>query len=259
MPAESRHIYHLQVNDMDIAASFSEREVREICLPLLYEWTRRQQATARRYVVFIAAPPGCGKTVLAGFLEYLSRSTPGITPLQAIGMDGFHYPQAYLQAHKTVRDKETVSLLSIKGAPETFDTSLLYDHLKRLQEDQLFWPGYSRRTHDPVPDAITVREKIVLVEGNYLLLNREPWKRMKELCDYSVFLQEDAEVLKERLIARKTAGGMKPADAIQWYERSDRRNIDIVLKESMPADCVISFSGDTEHIRSKADMTTDND
>lgn len=245
MPVENRHVYHLQVNDMDIAASFSEREVREICLPLLYEWTERQQQTGRRYVVFIAAPPGCGKTVLAGFLEYLSRNTQGITPLQALGMDGFHYPQAYLRAHTTVRNKETVNLLSIKGAPETFDAGRLYDHLKRLQEDRLFWPGYSRRTHDPVPDAISVRAKIVLIEGNYLLLNREPWKRMKELCDYSVFLQEDAEVLKERLIARKAAGGMELTDAKKWYERSDRRNIETVLKESTPADCVIRFGRGT--------------
>ncbi|MBQ5960974.1 MAG: nucleoside/nucleotide kinase family protein [Firmicutes bacterium] len=222
---------------LETTAYFDMADIRDIFAPLLAEWTARQKALGRRMFVFLAAPPGCGKTTLVSFLAALSRDPrfvpDGTLPVQAAPMDGFHHYAAWLKSHTTVRDGRTILFDEIKGAPETFDVDALAAKLIEARaSDTVLWPSYSRTLHDVLPDSGTLTGQIFLVEGNYLLLDSSPWKELAgQFCDYSLYMYADLSILRERLIARKTASGHPQAEAEAFYAFSDGRNAELVLTD----------------------------
>ena len=236
----------LTVNGFGFVARYGEKDVEHVLLPLLWRWTELQKERGERLVVMLAAPPGAGKSTLAAFMEWLSRCTPEATPLQAVGMDGFRYPNAYLSAHSFVdEDGREVCMRSRKGAPQTFDVEGLRAALADARSDAPApWPTYSRVLHDVVAASLPIRKKILLVEGNYLLLDEGRWKGLAELADYTVFLSAPEALLRERLVARKVAGGSTPEEARAWYETSDGRNVARVLAHHSPADLELALGAD---------------
>lgn len=228
------------VTGLPVTAVYHQEDVQKIFLPLLGLWTERQKMLGRRMFIFMAAPPGCGKSTLAAYLEKLSRMET-LTPVQAAAMDGFHHTAAYLKSHRTVRDGRTILLDEIKGAPETYDTEKFAAKLREASEnEELRWPAYSRTEHDVLEDVLGISAKIVIVEGNYLLLDRSPWKEItEEYCDFGMYLYADQEVLKKRLVGRKAASGHSQADAESFYEFSDGRNAALVLNDRPETDLVL--------------------
>ena len=216
---------------------FPRQTVEEVYLPLLKQLTRMQQEKDSRLLVLLAAPPGCGKTVTSAFLQHLSQTTPGLTPLTVIGMDGFHHYQDYLLAHTIERDGRQINMVQVKGAPETFDLPLLTARLKRVAAgENCGWPTYDRTTHNPRENAIQVQGPIVLLEGNYLLLDREGWRDLKTYADYTIAMREDEDLLRRRLISRKISTGVTPEAAATFVDFSDLHNVRTCLQETMPAD-----------------------
>lgn len=236
----------LSVNGFEFVARYGEKDAERVLLPLLMRWTELQAERGGRLVAFLAAPPGAGKSTLAAFMEWLSRRTPGATPVQTVGMDGFHYPNAYLDAHSLVdEDGREVCMRSRKGAPQTFDVEGLRAALADARTDAPRpWPSYSRILHDVVPASLPIREKILLVEGNYLLLDEGRWAGLAGLADHTAFLAAPEALLRERLVARKVAGGATPAEARAWYEASDGRNVAHVLAHHSPADLELALGAD---------------
>lgn len=57
--------------------------------------------------------------------------------------------------------------------------------------------------HDPVEDAVYVDGDIVILEGNYLLLNEDGWRDLSKMADYTISIKADPEMLKKRLVERK--------------------------------------------------------
>lgn len=227
-----------------VEAAFPDANVRDIFLPLLMRLTALHRRKGRRVVALLAAPPGAGKSTLAMFLEGLSRETPGVQPLTALGMDGFHLPRAYLAGHTAVRDGEVIPLAQIKGAPETFDLAVLSSALAHVAAgENCPWPRYDRALHDPVAgDAVT--GEVVLVEGNYLLLDMPGWRELRKYADYSVFIDADPDRLRRRLVARHVAGGRSPEAAAAFVDGSDMANARLCLERSMPADLRLRLADD---------------
>ena len=239
----------LTVNGFGFVARYGEKDVEHVLLPMLMRLTELQAERGGRLIAFLAAPPGAGKSTLAAFMEWLSRRTPEATPPQAVGMDGFHYPNAYLDAHSFVdEDGREVGMRSRKGAPQTFDVEGLRAALADARSDAPApWPTYSRVLHDVVDASLPIRKKILLVEGNYLLLDEGRWTGLAELADYTVFLSAPEALLRERLVARKVAGGStpEPEEARAWYEASDGRNVARVLAHHSPADLELALGADS--------------
>ena len=233
--------YKVNINGLDIEANFSQRSIDEILLPLLQRLTNMQKEKGSRVLVMVAAPPGAGKSTLVSFLEKLSKETEGITPIQAIGMDGFHMRQEYLVSHTTVRDGEEIPMVQIKGAPETFDLTGLMVRVSSVAKAEICgWPIYDRTLHNPVDNVITVDGDIVLLEGNYLLLNRQGWDELSKMADYTIFIKADEKLLRNRLIERKALSGNSTSDATSFVDFSDMVNVRTCLQESKPADLVIN-------------------
>lgn len=231
--------FSVDINGLTVEATYSEESINYIFIPLLHKLTLLQEVKEKRILIFLAAPPGAGKSTLAQFLKHLSEKTEGVTPITVIGMDGFHRYQEYLLSHETVRNGESIPMTKVKGAPETFDLELLRKRIEMVAAgDECGWPEYDRTKHDPQENAITVKGNIVLLEGNYLLLNDEGWCKLKEYADYTISIKANPELLRERLIERKEMemNEYSNEEAVAFVDYSDMVNVQTVLERSSQAD-----------------------
>lgn len=193
--------YTFNNNGIEICARYSESEINEIFIPLLKNLSDLYTKKNSRLLVMLAAPPGAGKSTLSSFLEYLSKDVISGKKVQAVGMDGFHRRQEYLTSHTTKVNGQEVLMVDIKGAPVTFDLERLKDKTeKMLSENNCGWPVYNRLLHNPVEDAVYVDGDIVILEGNYLLLNEDGWRDLSKMADYTISIKADPEMLKKRLV-----------------------------------------------------------
>ncbi|EPY6470564.1 nucleoside/nucleotide kinase family protein [Clostridium sporogenes] len=228
--------YKFLVNSFEINASYYEEDIKNIFIPLLKQLTNMKKNKDERLLVYLAASPGVGKSTLASFLEILSRNNKDTLEIQAIGLDGFHYPQEYIKNNKVIVDGKEVPMAEVKGSPETFDLDKLKSKIKALKNENVKWPIYDRSLHDVVEDQILVTKDIALIEGNWLLLDEDKWRELKKYCNYSIFIKADESMLKERLIQRKIKGGLSQEAAVKFYEKSDSKNVKRVLNNSLNAD-----------------------
>ncbi len=237
--------FELTVSGFGLSALLSEASERTL-EGLIDHLFAQQAAGGGRLVAFLAGPPGAGKSTLSLLMEHLAAvRAPGL--LQALPMDGFHYPARYIAAHTAVRDGETLPMARVKGSPETFDAVALADAVRALKAGLGRWPAYDRRLHDVVDGAIPVTGKILLVEGNWLLLNEPGFSGLRDGCDYAIALWADEAVLKDRLIRRKMLGGSGEAEACAHYEGCDGPNIRRYLGHSARGDVNFRVAGDGEY------------
>lgn len=141
----------------------------------------RERAVGRRLIIALAGPPGSGKSTLSeSLVESLNSDVPDYASV--LPMDGFHYDDLYLNP---------AGLRPRKGAPDTFDTGGFRHTLLRLKsrdEEHVAVPIFDRQLEIARADArlIPKATQIVLVEGNYLFLRREPWSHLSR-CSTSPF------------------------------------------------------------------------
>jgi len=226
----------LMINGLAHKVQYNQATIDNLFLPFLRHMSKMQTKLGRRMIVFLAAPPGVGKSTLALMLERLSNTAEEIVPVQALGLDGFHYPNKYLSSHRIEREGQMIPLSAIKGAPETFAVDKLIGKLTDLRKNNVRWPIYDRTIHDVLEEMVTVKRSIVILEGNWLLLGEENWLNVRSFADYSLFISAEPADLKERLIRRKIAGGSTLEAAEKFYHKSDKRNVERCLKKSWPAD-----------------------
>lgn len=185
-----------------------------------------------RHLLGITGPPGAGKSTWAAAER--ERLLAEGTSCVVLPMDGFHLPQVEL-VRLGRRDR--------MGAPDTFDVEGFVAVLAALRDAAatVLAPGFDRVIEESVPDAIEIGVDIliVIVEGNYLLHDREGWERVRPLLDTVIYLDLDDAVRRERLIARHIAFGKTPAEAAEWVARSDDANAVLIAASAHRADRVL--------------------
>lgn len=239
--------YDFDVNGFQIHTVYNNQTIQEVFFPLLQKMTALWEQKKGRILVYLAAPPATGKTTLCQFLEYLSRNTEGVHDIQSIGLDGFHYHADYIKTHTAVVKGKEIPMKEVKGCPETYDIDRLTEKLRRMRTEDVLWPVYSRALHDVIEDQVTVNGDIILIEGNWLLLKDEKWRDLKQLCDYSIMIRGDEQLLKERLIERKMKGGSTEQEAAYFYEHSDGVNVRRTMQDSQPADLFLILEADGDY------------
>lgn len=219
---------------------FADEEIDTLHRPLLLRLTRLAAAAPPPFIVLLGASAGAGKSILATFLEWLSRQHDELMPAQALSLDGFHFPNHELRQRSITRDGREYGMQDYKGAPESFDLAGLQSKLEALRRgERVRWPLYDRNIHDPVADAIAVTAPLLVVEGNYVLLDAPGWRDLRGLADFGIFLEADMALSRERLRRRKVRGGYASDLAEKHYARSDGPNTRLILKNRLPADLTL--------------------
>ena len=234
----------LDVNGFQYEAVFSRGTLDNVIRPLLDLFMKRRKALGRRMIVFLAAPPGAGKSTLGLFMEAYARREGYPYRLRCVSIDGFHYTNAQLRKMTVKRPEGLVPASSVKGSAETFDTAALKKKLSCLRtEETVLFPYYDRKLHDPVPDALPVGEEIVLLEGNWLLYPHFGFEELPAFADLTIFLDADPEELKEGLVQRKERGGMSREQAEAWVAYTDGPNIGKAREDRKDADVLLVRTG----------------
>jgi pantothenate kinase len=217
---------------------------RDANLDALARRARALVRPGRRALLGIAGSPGAGKTTLAVDLaarvNELAMTTPpasGSAPLAVhLPMDGYHLANATL---------DTLGLQDRKGALETFDGWGFVALLRRLSSETghpVYAPGFDRRVDEPIAGEIAIEPGVglVIVEGNYLLVDAEPWGGIRDLLDESWFCDTDDDERVRRLIERHELGGRSREAATAWAETVDSANAVIIEATRPRATLVVS-------------------
>jgi pantothenate kinase len=198
---------------------------------LAREVMARAQGRAR-FMVAIAGPPASGKSTTAHELQK-ALSAAGESAV-VVPMDGFHFDDAVLNA-RGHRPR--------KGAPFTFDAAGFGHLLSRIRarEPDIAIPVFDRSMElaRAGADIVSGETRFILIEGNYLLLDEEPWTKLRPLFDFTVFIDVPHEELRKRLVQRWLDHGFDMDYARNWIASNDDLNIAHVLSYRAPADLVI--------------------
>lgn len=184
-----------------------------------------------RVVVGLAGAPGSGKSTLGECLT----GRLGEDRVVVVPMDGFHLTDAELRR---------LGRADRKGAPDTFDVHGFVAALRRLREPvahTVYLPRFDRDAEHSVAGEIAVRpgHRLVLVEGNYLLLDGPGWSGVRPALDEVWFVEADEELRVERLVRRHVQHGRDETSAAVWVQRSDQANAEIVASTRAAADGIV--------------------
>jgi len=183
----------------------------------------------------ITGPPGAGKSSLA---EAVVAEVEGAV---LVGMDGFHL------AHRVLEER---GLVAVKGAPETFDAAgyvALLRRVRGLDQPPTVWaPEFRRDIEDAIAGAVavTAEHRLVVTEGNYLLLDVPPWGEVRGLLDACWYGDLADPDRRTRLQARHERYGRTPDEAHERTHGSDERNAGLVVATRDRADLLVVESLD---------------
>ncbi|WP_375491483.1 nucleoside/nucleotide kinase family protein [uncultured Jatrophihabitans sp.] len=196
-------------------------------------------ATAVRRAIALAAAPGRALLGLAGApaagkSTLAARLAEQVTGSVVVPMDGFHLPTAVLAEHGWVGER---------GTPRTFDADGFVALLHELAAGRaLRAPAFDRSREEPVAAAVDVpaAAPLLIVEGNYLLLDAPPWDAVRTLLDAVWFVEVDEQLRLARLIARHVSFGATPEWATKRATQgSDAANARVVSATRAHADLVV--------------------
>jgi pantothenate kinase len=192
----------------------------------------RRLADARggRVLVGIAGAPGAGKSTIAEALVAELGARAALVP-----MDGFHYSQRVL---------ELLGRAERKGAADTFDADGLAALLHRIRTatGDVYAPTFDRSIEEPIAAGTVVPADadIVVVEGNYLLLDDGAWAEVRAALDEAWFLRIPQATRVERLVERHMRFGRTRDAAEAWVETVDERNARLIEASAERADLILT-------------------
>lgn len=208
-----------------------------------------------RYLVAIAGIPGSGKTTTAeAFVKQLNADSTVLATL--LSMDGFHLSRTALD-----RLPNPTEAYLRRGAPWTFDIAQFVQFVRRLRawadetplaaqasckwtaQDVIQAPVFDHGAKDPVAGGITITPdvSIIVIEGNYLLLDEPCWRDLSALVDYRVFVDTDLQEACDRTARRHIRAGIEKTleDGYRRVYNNDYLNGVLIRDKLLTPDIVV--------------------
>ena len=188
-----------------------------------------------RRLLGLVGAPGAGKSTLAAALH---QAFPLVS--QVVPMDGFHLANVELQR---------LGRAGRKGAPDTFDAAGYASLLRRLArqpaDEIVYAPEFRREIEEPVAGAIAVlpQTRLVITEGNYLLLDEGPWAGVAGLLDEVWYVDVDDALRTQRLLQRHQQFGRSAQQAADWVAATDEPNARLIAASRPRAHWVVGWDG----------------
>ena len=173
-----------------------------------------------RTIIGIVGKPGGGKSTLSKYL--LKGMDPSL--VSVVPMDGFHLSNKVLkELGKSDR----------KGAQDTFDVKGFTTLITRIKADDahpIYYPVFDRSIEESIAaqGVVYPSTRVVIVEGNYLMHNKDGWEEVSPLLDQSWYAYLDEDIRISRLISRHIAFGKDPESAKAWAKGSDQVNAELI-------------------------------
>lgn len=228
---------------MDVAYLMVARSILEL---------RENTFRDRQIFVGIAGPPGCGKSTIAQSVKNLLQEKTPQENIVIIPMDGFH-----LTRRQLAQGDDPVSAFARRGAPWTFDVEGLLRFMSALRDSAdirpesrkaMLAPSFDHAHKDPVPDSILISPttSIILLEGNYLLLDQPRWKNIAPSLDLRIMVEVENSLASKRVAERHVLAGLEPSmdRALKRFENNDALNGEIVRNSVLPFDVKIGSLDD---------------
>jgi len=189
---------------------------KEEAKALVVEWT----GVSTRKIIGIIGKPGGGKSTLSKFL--LKGMDP--TLVSVVPMDGFHL------SNKVLKE---LGRSDRKGAHDTFDVkgfTALVARIKQDNSDPIYYPIFDRSIEESIAaqGVVYPSTRVVIVEGNYLMHDKDGWQEISPLLDQSWYAYLDEDLRISRLISRHIAFGKDPESAKAWAKGSDQVNAELI-------------------------------
>ena len=208
---------------MHMANELTKEDAKEIVLTLA--------AGSARTIIGIVGKPGGGKSTLSKFLlKGCDETLVSVLP-----MDGFHLSNKVLKS---------LGRSDRKGAPDTFDVKGFAEILNRVVHDQanpIYYPIFDRSIEESIAaqGVVLPSTRVVIVEGNYLMHDRDGWQEISPLLNQCWYAYLDEDIRISRLISRHIAFGKDPESAKAWAKGSDQVNADLIESSVARCDFVI--------------------
>ncbi|MCU1565761.1 MAG: panthothenate kinase [Pseudarthrobacter sp.] len=195
---------------------------------------RARRVPGRRIILGIVGAPGSGKSTFAAWIR--QQFEPGLAVV--VPMDGFHLGNSIIDG---------TPLRQRKGAMDTFDAGGYVSLLRRLvrrDEPVVYAPVFRRAIDEPVAASIAIPADVPLIitEGNYLLVEQEPWKEVRAQLDEVWFVDTPQALRLSRLVDRHVSFGMDRAAAVAWANGPDEANAVLIQATRPEADRIIPWS-----------------
>ncbi|KAI1395332.1 phosphoribulokinase/uridine kinase [Hypoxylon fuscum] len=224
-------------------------------------WDKFQQLPEdRRLLIAIAGIPGSGKTTLSQIVTAalnarhasLHPEVPEAVPVAVfVPMDGYHLTRAQLSAMP-----DPALAHARRGAEFTFDGASFLELVKSLRAvpstplppEPVYAPSFDHAVKDPKPDDIAIlpAHRVVVFEGNYVCLDKEPWRSAAALMDERWFVEVGFETARERLVRRHVKAGIArdEEEARRRADENDLVNGEQILRQRVDVHEVVASRED---------------
>ena len=161
------------------------------------------------------------------------------------GLVGVRQLHELIASHVEDPDQVIIGIETDRGLWVGALTAAGYAHLlERLKvetDTPVYVPGFERTLEQPLAAELVVlpTARLVITEGNYLLLDDPQWARARAAIDTVWFVAGEDGPRIRRLVARHIHFGKTSDEARAWVTTTDQRNSELVSTTLGKADRVI--------------------